>query len=516
MAGNTIDMSMLKQIFRLHLQGVALLKISQIVGASRNTVKKYLRQIEASRLDVESLLAMDEETLAAAFRKENEREVCRTGDLEALFPFFEQELSRTGVNRMVLWGEYRRAHPDGYNYSSFCDHFRQWRQSRQGTMHFDHKPGMELYIDFSGKPLYVTDPGTGEVRAVEVFVATLGYSHYTYVEALETQRKEYFLEAVSNCLEFIGGVPGALIPDNLKSAVTLADKYEALVNRDFLDLANHYGTTVMPTRSRKPRDKAIVEKAVSIVYSRIFAPLRNEVFFSIASLNEAIRVQLSAYNEKAFQIRPGCRLSDFESQDKPMLKPMPLERFEIRNHREVKVHKSGYILLQEDKHYYSVPYRYIGRKVRLVYTTRRISVYCNHECIAIHSRSLRWYGYTTIKEHLSSTHRFVSEWNAERFITWGQKIAPEVGEYIRNILQAATYPEQAYKSCVGILSMERKVGCDRLAAAVRRATFYGTYNYNTIRNILSSGLDAEPPESDNAGGSDIPLHENIRGAQAYQ
>lgn len=516
MAGSTIHMSILKQIFRLHLQGVPLLRISAMVGASRNTIKKYLRQIEGSRMSTESLLAMDDEALAAALNHTVPADSQRIDELESLFPYFDKELARTGVNRMVLWGEYRKDNPNGYNYSRFCDHFRRWRKSRSGTMHFDHEPGAQLYIDFAGQTLSVTDLQTGELTPFEVFIATLGHSHYTYVEAIETQRKEPFIEAACNSFEFFGGTARVLIPDNLKSAVTQSDNYEALINRDFMDLANHYGATVMPTRSRRPRDKAIVEKSVSLVYSRIFAPLRNEVFHSLADLNRAIRERLTLYNKVPFQIRPNSREVDYEQLERPTLLPLPSDRFEIKCYKEVTVQKSGHISLHEDKHYYSVPYRFIGRKVKLVYSARHVSVYCNHERIAYHPRVHRRYGYTTLKDHLSSTHRFVSEWNPEKFISWAGSIDPVVRAYITYILDAATYPEQAYKSCAGILCAEKKVGRDRLVRAIERATYFGSYNYSTIRNILKSGLDSLAYTDDEDAAPSLPVHENIRGPQAYQ
>jgi len=238
MAGKTIQTPMLKQILRLHIQGIPLLRISAAVGASRNTVKRYLRQIESMQLSTEALLDMDDEQLAAVLNKKPPVDNPRAEDLEALFPYFEKELGRTGVNLMVLWGEYKGSHPGGYNYSRFCDHYRMWREARKGTMHFEHEPGREMYMDFTGKPLFLTDRDTGFMQPVEVLAASLGYSHYTYVEALECQKKELFLEAVANAAEFFGGVDRIWVPDNLKSAVTQADNYEALVNRDFLDMAN--------------------------------------------------------------------------------------------------------------------------------------------------------------------------------------------------------------------------------------------------------------------------------------
>jgi len=516
MAGKTIVMTKVKQVIRLHLNGVALQSIAKAVGISRNTVKKYLRTIEAKQLSYEALLDMEDEQLDGLLQDPDEQEQARYQSLSALFPHFEKELPRTGVTRWVLWEEYRTQHPAGYSYSQFCEHLRQWKRSQSGTLHLEQVPADKLYIDFTGKKLSIVDPTNGEVSEVEIYVAILGYSQLTYVQAVPTQKKPDFIQATENALHFFGGVPRVLVPDNLKSAVHKADKYEADVNADFLAFANHYGTSVLPARSYKPRDKAWVERAVNIAYSRIFAPLRNSVFYNLAALNQAIAELLAAHNQKRFQLRPESRQQLFTEQEKHLLAPLPAERYETNVFKEVTVMKNGYVQIYEDKHYYSVPYRFIGRYVKLIYSASQVSVFYNKERIAYHKRGIKQYGYTTTKEHLSSTHQFVSEWNPDKFTSWAGAIAPVVKDYIARVLDTATYPEQAYRSCVGILSFEKKVGKERLVKAVERASFYGAYNYTIIRKILQGGLDqiALPDETPVEGT--LPFHDNIRGAQSYQ
>jgi transposase len=516
MAGKTINMSIVKQILRLRSNGVPLQTIAKAVKISRNTVKKYLCLIEGKKLRMEQLLVMEDEQLDALLHDPDPQDQQRFATLEALFPFFAKELDRTGVNRWVLWGEYRQKHPDGYSYSQFCDHFKQWNTSQSATMHMEHEPADKLFIDFTGKKLSVIDALTGEVSETEVFIATLGFSQLTYVQAVTSQRKEDFIAATENALHFFKGVPKAIVPDNLKSAVTRPDRYEAEINAAFLDFANHYGTTILPARSKKPRDKALVEKSVDIIYSRVFAPLRNQVFHSIAALNRAIAPLLDAHNNQHFQLRQQSRQQLFEEQEKSSLQPLPPERYEIKIVKEVTVMKNGYVQLYEDKHYYSVPYRFIGRQVKLIYSSRQLSVFYNRERIAYHVRGIRKYGYTTIKEHLSSTHQFVSEWNPDKFINWAAAIAAEVKEYITYILDHATHPEQAYRSCVGILSYEKKVGTERLIAAVKRAIYFGAYNYTIIKKILQNNLDQIPLGDENSQQASLPFHDNIRGAQSYQ
>ena len=330
MAGKTISMSKLKQIIRLRGDGVALQTIARAVDISRNTVKKYLRLIEIRELSSEALLHMSDEQLDALLADPDPDEEQRLAALSSLFPYMEKELRRTGVTRWILWGEYKQKHPDGFSYSRFCDHFKQYRISQGGSLRFEYQPGDKLFIDFTGKKLAVIDPVTGEVTEVDVYVAILGYSQLTYVQAVPSQRKEDFIAATENALHYFGGVPQVLIPDNLKSAVTKADKYEAQINSTFLDFANHYGTTVMPARSYKPQDKAHVERAVNMAYSRIFAPLRNRIFHRLGDLNEAISDLLTIHNDKHFQRRPISRRMLFEQEEKHLLGQLAADRYEIK------------------------------------------------------------------------------------------------------------------------------------------------------------------------------------------
>jgi transposase len=301
----------------------------------------------------------------------------------------------------------------------------------------------------------------------------------------------------------------------MKTAVHKADKFEAQLNGLFLQLANHYQTSVLPARSYKPRDKSLVEGAVNIAYTRIFAPLRNQVFFSLKALNEAIVDLLEAHNNLPFQRKPQSRRQCFEAEERQTLLPLPADRFEVKEYREVTVMKNCHVHLHDDRHYYSVPYRYIGKKVKLAYSASQVAIFYNRERIACHSRERKAYGYTTHKQHLPSTHQFVSDWNPDKFIQWAATIDPMVKDYIIHILDSKVYPEQAYRSCVGILSQERKVGRERFIKAITRATQFGAYNYTTVHKILVLGLDRldEPTEP---AQIELPFHENIRGAGHYQ
>lgn len=513
MAAKRKDMSIIKQILRLRQQGYNNKSIARSTGVSKNTVKKYLRLAEVSARSLEELINWEDERLEAHFSKKPEPKAeGRDCDLAGLLPHFTKELDRVGVNRWVLWGEYRQQYPQGYGYSRFCHHIYQYRKQQKASLHIEHIPGDKVYMDFAGKKLFVTDRETGAQEEVEVFVSILGYSQFTYTEAVRSQKKANIIGACDNGLHFFGGAPKAVVCDNLKSAVDKPCRYEPTVNAAFEDFANHYGMAVLPTRSRKPQDKAAVERAINIVYSRIYAPIRDRVFFSLEELNQAIWEALEVHNTTPFQNREESRRDIFEREEKPLLGALA-DRYELKYYREVTVIKNCHVQLRDDFHYYSVPFRFIGKKVRLIYTLRHVAIYCEGEQIAFHLRNMSRHKYTTVKEHLPSHHRFVAEWSNEKFLSWAASIDPLVLHCIREILEQKPYPEQAYKSCVGILSMARRIGKKELIAACKKAKELEVYNYSFIKRVIQNraNLQGEP-----SAQTLLPLHENIRGASYYQ
>jgi transposase len=493
MARRTIEMEVKKQIGILQSLGYGKKTIARELGLSKNTVKSYLDASEDNPGECSN-----------ESRKE---------DLYSFLPYCRTELPRTGVTRQILWGEYRSRYPDGYSYSQFCEHLKQYLDRKDVSLHIEQQPGDKLYIDFAGSKMSIVDPYTGEIKEVEVFVAVLGYSGKTYVRACESQRKEDFLSCIVRALNYFGGVPRVLVPDNLKSGVDKANPYEAEINRDLLDLGNHYDIAVLPTRSLKPRDKAWVERMVQIVYTRIYAPLRNQVFTNLEKLNDAIAEYLEYHNNVPLQGRQESRNLLFDSEEKEHLRPLPHDYWELKEYLQVKVMKNCHVQLHRDRHYYSVPHHYIGQKVKLVYTATYVAVYLGGERIAYHLRDRIPYKYTTVKDHLPSSHQFVSEWNPLKFTEWARRIHPDVESYITKVLDNKSYPEQTYRSCVGILSFEKKAGKDRLIAACQRASSFGVYNYKVIGQIINNRLDRvenKPKEIT------MPLHENIRGANYYK
>ncbi len=513
MANRGFEMIQIKQIIRLHTEGRSYREITELLGLSRKAVTKYILLFKSTGLSYEAVKLMSESELSALMSAQEKPNANRLEILQSQFTGIEHELKAVGVTKQLLWSEYKVRHPDGYNYTQFCFYYKQWLKASEVTMHFEHKAGDKMFVDFAGNKLKHVDRITGEVREVEVFVAILGASQLTYVEAVQSQKKEDFISAVENALHYFGGVPSAIVPDNLKSAVTIADKYEAELNRTFADFGLHYETTILPARSRKPRDKALVENAVKNIYTRIYAPLRNKVFFSISDLNEAILEELTKHNNHNFQNKEYSRSQLFTEIEECALKALPLMRYEIKSYQTATVYKNSFIWLGCDKHYYSVPFRYISKKVKIEYTRSWVAVYLNNERIAYHKRIHGKYGYTTIAEHMPSQHRFVSQWSPDKFIGWAKSVGQETEKVISMVLESKTHPEQAYKSCIGILSYGKKVGYERLNRACRRADQYGSYSYRTIKNILTGNFDSL--SLDELSQYQLPLHENIRGSEYY-
>ncbi|MFN5829495.1 MAG: IS21 family transposase, partial [Bacteroidota bacterium] len=339
--------------------------------------------------------------------------------------------------------------------------------------------GDKLYVDFAGDKLSIVDKQTGEIQHVEVFVAILGASQLTYVEAVMSQQKEDFIGACEGALHYYGGVPAAIVPDNLKSAVIKSSKYEPVLNDAFADFAQHYSTTILPARAYKPRDKALVENAVRLIYNRIYTKLRGANYFTLGELNAAIGLALEEHNSALLTGRNYSRRQQFEEIERNELASLPPLRYELKKEHFVTVAKNGHVSLSVDKHYYSVPFRFIGKKVKLMYSSSVVEVFYHYERIAVHKRIKSPYNYTTDKDHLASAHRFVSDWTPERFLQWGASIHEDVKLYILKVLDRKQHPEQAYKSCIGILSFSKKVGDERLTKACQRALGYGLYNYKT-------------------------------------
>lgn len=517
MAGKLIEIGMLKQLLRLHEQGQSIKAIARTLGISKNTVKHYLHQVEIRGLIVSDVLNQSNESIELLLSGKECKPESKFRELEALFPSIGDELGKTGITLQYLWYRYKFTNPDGYQYSQFCYYYQKYRENKKAVMYFEHEPGDKLFLDYAGKKLAYVEYGTGEIIECEFFVAVLGYSQYTYAEASLSQRKEDFISSVENALHYYRGVPKVLVPDNLKSAVDKSNRYEPSLNEDFLDFANHYGCAVMPARSCKPRDKSLVENHVRILYTRVYAELSALTFFSLRDLNRAVLQCIEKHNCMFFQGKDYSRKQAFEETEQQTLYPLPAERYEMKKTNLVTVMKNSHVQLREDKHYYSIPYRYIGEKVKLSYTSKDVSIYLKGERIAYHLRERKPYKYTTVKEHLPSQHQFVSEWNPEKFTNWAAGIHPAVKTYIEGILSQQAYPETLYRACVGVLSMAKKVGKERLVKACQMGIQMKTYNYGFISRVINNGTDKLLTESDSKEmKSQLPEHENLRGKDYYK
>lgn len=515
MANKPIVMSKLRRLIQLYSQGKSKLFISKYLELSRNTVDKYVNQYKLLELTTEEVEKLTDTDLDKLFFVQVKDELSpRLKALYSFFPYIEKELKKTGVTRQLMWEEYITKHPDGVKRSQFNEHYNRWCKKANPVMHISHKAGDKMYVDYAGKTLQIVDKENGEIIQVQFFVAILGSSQYTYAEASLTQGKEDFISSVENALHYFGGVPAAIVPDNLKSAVTKSNRYEPTLNETFLDFSEHYGTTILPARAYKPRDKSLVEGAVKILYTRVYSVLRDRLFFSLKEINAAILEAIAVHNNSKLSGRTYSRQALFNEIEKQALSPLPIKKYELKQQSFATVMLNGHVYLGQDKHYYSVPYQFIRKKVKLLYSAGQVEIYYKYNRIAFHPREVKPYSYTTNTDHLASTHKFITEWTPQRFINWAESIDQDVKEFIVKILDRKQHPEQAYKSCMGVLSLAKKVGEERLINACKRATEYNMYNYKTVHNILERGLDQIGHE--NPLDQSLPEHYNIRGKNYYK
>jgi len=506
-------MEKVREILRLKQQcHLSERAISRALGVSRPVVKEYLSQLSKAGLNYSQVEQFTDDELLEVIKDSRQSRSVRYEVLSQKFNYFARELKRPGVTLERLWQEYRAEYPAGYGYSQFCYHFQLWRSASELTMHIEHKAGDKMFVDFTGKKLEIVDKDTGEVREVEVFVALLGASQYTYVEAIWSQKKADWIEANQNAFHYFGGTPRAVVPDCLKSAVTKPDNYEPDINPEYADFARHYQTAILPARPNRPRDKALAEGAVRIVYAWIFAAIRDRTFHTLHELNEAIREKLELYNARPMQRLKLSRKQLFEDLDKKVLQPLPPQRYSQRQFKRLKAQFNYHIYLKDDNHYYSVPYRYRGQRLLVVYDNTAIEIFQNNRRIAFHKRSKGPNRYTTVPEHMPSHHQAMSDWNPQRLIRWAASLGEYVEAVVTHILGERRHPEQAYRTCLGILALAKKYDNQRLNKACRRAIEFELYSYKGIKNILKNKIEDHQIDC----FRQLPEHDNIRGNRYYQ
>ena len=423
-----------------------------------------------------------------------------------------EELKRRGVTLMTLWEEHRGECADGHGYSRFCELYSEWRKRLSPTMRQTHVAGDKLFVDWAGDRVPIIDAMTGEVHEAHLFIAALGASSYTWAEARWTETLPDWIGAHVNALDFLGGVPKAAVPDNLKTGITKPSRYEPGVNKTYQELADHYGFVVLPARVRKPRDKAKVEAAVGIVSRFVLGKLRNRRFFSLVELNEAVRDCVTAVNAKVMKRLQKSRSDLFASLDRPALKALPAERHQYAEWKRCTVAPDYHV--EVDDHYYSVPFALLRETVDARFTDATVEVFHKGQRVASHVRSRIAHRHTTIPEHMPSSHRRYAEWSPARMLREAEKIGPATIALFEAIMKAKPHPEQGFRSCLGILSLVKSYGPERIEAAAKRGNDIGATTYGSIKSILQNGLDRAFAKPSTPDASPI-RHTNIRGRGYY-
>lgn len=506
-------MRQVREVLRLKFEGkLGSRRIAESLGGiGRTTVDEYVTRFKASGLAWPLPDDVDDVRLEAKlFPSTGKEQPIR------VMPDFARisvELRRKGVTLQLLWTEYCQEHGEhSYQLSRFCELYGEWRRKQRLWMRQEHKAGDKLFVDFSGDGLEIVDPQTGEVRPVKLFVAALGASSYTFAYAVLDERLPAFLECNVRALEFIGGVPAAVVPDNPKTAVTKADRFEADLHEAFADFGAHYGTCILPARPRKPRDKAKVEVAVLVAQRWILAVLRNRTFYSLDDLNAAIAELVERLNNRVMRHLKRSRAQLFDEIDRPALRPLPRNRYEHAEWHKARVHPDYHV--EVDKHYYSVPFQHRGEEVVVRVTARTVEVLLHSKRIAMHLRSRRRWHYTTLPEHMPPHHKYVADSTVENMRQRAARVGSDVTQFFDALFAQRPHPEQAVRSCQGVLSLLPVYGPQRLNLACRRALHFSLLRYKHIKNILEHGLDSQPID-DRQAQITLPLHANIRGSSYF-
>lgn len=507
----------LTNLLRCYASGMGIKSIAAIFDVSRNTVRKYIRLWQESALTIEQLLELPEYRLREMFVPKGvhqRKPTSRQCELEALMPEYVARLSRKGVTVKSLYEEYHQRYPEGYLISSFRMYLRQYRlQSRSVVGHVEHLAGDQLYIDYAGDKLEIIDSSTGEIHPVEIFVAILPCSHYTYCEAVWSQKREDLITACENAFHFYGGAPMALVPDNLKAAVSRSDRNEPVINEEFASFAEHYGCAVFPARVRHPKDKALVENAVKLMYRSVYVALEGMIFHDLGSLNEAIRKALDEFNARRMSGRKDSRADLFRRIEQDCLRPLPSVRYQMKERRVATVMRNSYVTL--NKHHYSVPTCYVGKRVELVYDSETVTIYNGFKLITTHQRSDVPYEYSTKSAHNLPVCRGSLELDLEEIYQRAAQIDNIVLNYLREVAASIRYTPKAFRSCRGILSLEKKYTLKRLVAACACASEMRVYGYQEILDILQKGSDAAYMADEDGDPPQLPEHKNIRGREYF-
>ena len=511
MPGKRVSMRKIREILRLkHECKRSNREVATSCSIGSSTVSDYLMRARVAGVTWPIDFEIDDSTLEQLLFPST-APVVESPTAPDFQQVYKELKRRKGVTLGLLWEEYKEQHPNGYQYSWFCQNYRIWTGRLDVVMRQDHRAGEKLFVDYAGQTVPVIDRLTGEITQTQIFVAVLGASNYTYAEATKSQKVEDWIGSHVRTFTFMGGVPELVVPDNLKSGVSKTCRYEPDVNPTYLDLANHYNTAILPARVRKPRDKAKAEAGVLLVERWILARLRNHTFFSLAELNQEIHKLLVHLNTKPFKKLPGSRQSQFEQLDKPALKALPTTPYRIAHWKKATVNIDYHV--EVEGHYYSVPYQLVKKKLDVRYTDKTVEMLHKGKRVASHLRNNFRGRHTTIKEHMPKRHQKYLEWTPDRFKLWARKIGPQTETLIDNLLRSRAHPQQAYRAILGILRLSKSYGDDRLEAACQRALHFNAMSYRSIASILKNNLDKKPPTTKTEAP---PVnHDNIRGAEYY-
>ena len=513
-------MDQIKAILRNFHHSQSIKATARQLKVSKNTVRDYLRRALKHSNDVLKLLELEDSELENLFLKEPlDKQSVRLADFEKQTAEWIKELKKVGVTRYLLWETYRVSNPDGYGYSQFCEHLKSYVARKDLTLALEHLPGEVLMVDFAGKKLHWVDESTGELQDCEVLVAVFPCTQYCFCIALSSQSLPDFIEGINQAMLYFKGLPKVLLSDNLKAYVSKPERYEPTFTQLCEQLGVHYQIELQAARVRKPKDKASVENAVSQVYRSVYAPLRNEVFFSLQALNGAIIQQLEVFNEKSYQKKEGSRKSLFETYELPVMRPLPSDLFEIKKITRAKIQRNYHIFLGEEKNYYSVPWQNVGKQVEVLYTRHHVEIFLEAKRIATHCRIFagkQQYRYVTKEEHMPKQHlewKKAQGYDADYFLNKAQEIGPYTRWAMQQVLLSRIQESQTYNSCKGILHLGKTYSSQRLEQAAHRCQAANKATYTMLKRILVLQLDQAEEESTQLC---LGIHENIRGPEYYQ
>ena len=505
-------MRQIRETLRLHLQaGLSYSEVARALKLSKSVVGKYVSLARVADIDWSAAQTLSDEALEARLYQPA---VPRASyQLAPDFGVVHQELKRPGVTLMLLWEEYAIGNAQAYKYTSFCIKYREFALRQQRSMRQIHLAGEKLFVDYAGDTVPLVDAATGEITRAQIFVATLGASNYTFACATPRQTTADWIGAQVLALEFIGGAPKLIVPDQTRSLIKTRDRYDPEPNRTYEEFARHYGSVVLAARPAHPRDKPKVEAAVLLVQRWILARLRNRCFFNLAELNRAIGELLIDLNNRPFKKLPGCRRSAFESIDAPALRPLPTTRYAISRWKTgAKVNIDHHV--EFEGHYYSVPHRLVGVKVDVRVTGELLECFASNQRVAGHIVSSVPGHFTTTPDHMPASHRAHLEWTPAKLIAWGQRIGVSTAAVVTWQMQHRPHPEQGYRACLGLLALVRRYSAERLEAACTRAMAIRAPYLKSVTNILKCGLDRQPSLLP-ATSSPVIEHENVRGPDYY-